>query len=164
MAYTVASRCRACDSDSSTSTPAPSPSTNPSLALSHGRDARSGSSLRVDIAPITANEPMFSGMIAASVPQASTTSARPDRIMSMPYPIASAPDAQALTSACAPARAPSSMLIQHDDPLGMSIGTVYGEMRCQPLELRMSYAARVDPIPPLPLVTLTPSRSGSICG
>ena len=87
---------------------------------------------------MTANAAMFSGMIAASVPPATTTSARPERIMSMPYPIASAPDAQALTSECAPACAPSSMLIQPADPFGMSIGTVYGEMRCQPLELRMS--------------------------
>ena len=64
--------------------PAPSPSTNPSLALSNGRDARSGSSFLVDMARITAKDPMFSGMMAASVPPASTTSARPERIMSMP--------------------------------------------------------------------------------
>src|SRR2546421_606177 len=64
MAYTVASRARACESDSSTSMPAPSPSTNPSLALSNGRDARSGSSFLVDMARITAKAPMFSGMIA----------------------------------------------------------------------------------------------------
>ena len=64
--------------------PAPSPSTKPSLALSNGRDARSGSSFRVDMARITAKAAMFSGMIAASVPPASTTSARPERIMSMP--------------------------------------------------------------------------------
>ena len=42
----------------------------------------------------------------------------------MPYPIASAPDAQALTIECAPARAPSSMLIHPAAPLGISIGTV----------------------------------------
>src|ERR1700739_1098097 len=77
MAYTVAPRSRACDADSRTSIPAPSPSTNPSLALSNGRDARSGSSLRVDIARMTANAPMFSGMMAASVPPVRTTSAPP---------------------------------------------------------------------------------------
>ncbi len=63
-------------------------------------------------------------MIAASAPPATTTSARPERIMSMPYPIASAPEAHALTRACAPALAPSSMLIQPAAPLGISIGTV----------------------------------------
>jgi hypothetical protein len=46
---------------------------------------------------------MFRAMIAASVPPATTTSARPDLIMSMPYPTASAPDAHALTAECAPA-------------------------------------------------------------
>ena len=49
--------------------------------------------------------------------------------MSMPYPIASAPDAHALTSECAPARAPNSMLIHPAEPFGISIGTVNGERR-----------------------------------
>ena len=64
--------------------PAPSPSTKPSLPRSNGRDARSGSSLRSDSARMAANAPMFSSMIAASVPPAMTMSARPDLIMSMP--------------------------------------------------------------------------------
>ncbi len=76
------------------------------------------------MARITAKAAMLRAMIAASAPPAMTTSARPERIMSMPYPIVSAPDAQALTSACAPARAPNSMLIQPAAPLGISIGTV----------------------------------------
>ena len=71
-------------SDSSTTIPAPSPSTKPSRPLSNGREARSGSSLRSDSARMAANAPMFSSMIAASVPPASTTSARPDLIMSIP--------------------------------------------------------------------------------
>ncbi len=82
-AWTVAPRRAACSADSSTTMPAPSPSTNPSRPLSNGRDARSGSSLRVDSARIAAKAAMFSWMIAASVPPASTTSARPDLIMSM---------------------------------------------------------------------------------
>ena len=61
--------------------PAPSPSTNPSRPLSNGRDARSGSSFLVDSARIAANAPRFSWRMAASVPPASTTSARPDRII-----------------------------------------------------------------------------------
>jgi hypothetical protein len=56
------------------------------------------------------------------------------------------------------------MLIQPAAPFGISIGTVYGEMRCQPFSLSVSYAVSVDPIPPIPLVTLTPSRSGSTAG
>ena len=62
--------------------PAPSPSRKPSRPLSNGREARSGSSLRVDSARIAENAAMFSGRIAASVPPATTTSARPDLIMS----------------------------------------------------------------------------------
>ena len=62
---------------SSTITAAPSPSTNPSRPLSHGRDARSGSSLRVDIARIEAKPAIGSGWMTASVPPATTTSARP---------------------------------------------------------------------------------------
>jgi len=93
------------------------------------------------MARITANAAMFSAIMAASVPPAMTTSARPDRIMSMPYPIASAPDAQALTSECAPALAPISMLIQPADPFGISIGTVYGEIRCQPFSFSVSSRA-----------------------
>ena len=46
--------------------------------------------------------------------------------------MASAPDAHALTVACAPALAPNSMLSHPAEPFGMSIGIAYGEMRCQP--------------------------------
>ena len=35
------------------------------------------------------------------------------------------------------------MLIQPAEPFGMSIGTVYGEMRCQPFSLSASYAVSV---------------------
>ncbi len=55
---------------------------------------RLGVSLRVDRARIAANPAMGSGWIAASVPPAMTTSARPVRIMSSAYAMASAPDAQ----------------------------------------------------------------------
>ena len=117
---------------------APSPSTNPSRPLSNGRDARSGSSLRMDSARIAANAAMFSGRMAASVPPARTTSARPDLIISRAYPMASAPDAQALTVVCTPARAFSSMPSHPAEPFGMSIGTVNGDRRCQPFSFMVS--------------------------
>jgi len=56
------------------------------------------------------------------------------------------------------------MLIQPAEPFGISIGTVYGERRDQPFSLSVSYPARIDPMPPIPLVTVTPSRSGSTVG
>ncbi len=52
--------------------------------------------------------------------------------------MASAPEAQALTVVCTPARAPSSRLIHPAEPFGMSIGTVYGDSRCQPFSLSVS--------------------------
>ena len=47
-------------------------------------------------------------------------------------------DAQALTVVCAPAWAPSSMLIHPAEPFGMSMGTAYGDTRCQPLLFSVS--------------------------
>ena len=52
--------------------------------------------------------------------------------------MASAPDAHALTVACAPALAPNSMLSQPAEPFGISIGIVYGESRDQPFSRSMS--------------------------
>ena len=48
--------------------PAPSPDTNPSRSASNGREARAGSSFRVDIAFIAQNPPMVSGTMMASAP------------------------------------------------------------------------------------------------
>jgi hypothetical protein len=87
---------------------------------------------------MAANAPTLSSMIAASVPPAITTSARPDLIMSIPYPIASAPEAHALTGVCTPARAPNSRLIHPAEPLGINWGTVNGDSRCQPFSLSVS--------------------------
>ncbi len=107
-AYGVRPRACAEDARSSTNTPAPSPSTKPSRFLSNGREARCGSSLRVDIARICAKPAMLSGWMHASVPPTTTMSARSSAIRSNPAAIASAPDAHALTVVCTPARAPIS--------------------------------------------------------
>lgn len=58
-----------------------------------------GSSLRVERACIAAKPPIGSGWIAASVPPAMTTPARPERSVLIALPIASAPEAHALTRA-----------------------------------------------------------------
>jgi hypothetical protein len=52
--------------------------------------------------------------------------------------MASALDAQALASACAPALAPNSMLTWPAAPLGISIGTANGETRFQPFASSVS--------------------------
>ena len=58
----------------------------------------------------------------ASVPPAMTTSASPSRMRWAPYPIDSAPEEQAETRVCAPARAPNSSETVPEALLGMSIG------------------------------------------
>ena len=52
--------------------------------------------------------------------------------------MASALEAHALASACAPARAPNSMLTHPAAPFGISIGTANGETRCQPRSFSVS--------------------------
>src|SRR5690606_23158088 len=44
------------------------------------------------------------------------------------------------------------------------MGTVKGDRRCQPFSRKVSYADRIVVIPPMPLPTTTPSRSGSTSG
>ena len=57
--------------------PAPSPITKPSRSRSKGREARTGSSLRVDSARMAAKPPTPSGVMAASLPPAIMASASP---------------------------------------------------------------------------------------
>ena len=52
--------------------------------------------------------------------------------------MASAPDAHALTGVCTSACAPSSIASQPAEPFGISIGTVYGDSRCQPFSFIVS--------------------------
>ena len=83
--------------------PEPSPSTKPSRSTSNGREARSGSSLRVLIARIWENPAIGMLVMHASAPPATTTSASPALIIRQPQASASAPDAHADTGACTPA-------------------------------------------------------------
>ena len=67
--------------------PAPSPSTKPSRSLSHGREARAGSSLRVDMAFIAQKPPTEVGDEPRSAPPAIITSASPYWIVRMAMPM-----------------------------------------------------------------------------
>ena len=78
---------------------APSPITNPARVASNGRDASVGSSSSATRPRIAQNPARMSGVIGASVPPASTTSACPRRIASAPSPIAVEPVAHAETGA-----------------------------------------------------------------
>ena len=78
--------------------------------------------------------------------------------------MASAPEAQALTGVCAPARAPSSSETAAAGPLGMSIGTASGKTRRGPFSRRLSHWSSRVQTPPMPEPMATPSRSGSTSG
>jgi hypothetical protein len=58
--------------------------TKPSRSTSYGREAPVGSSLRSDSVREAANAAIGMGWMVASVPPATTTSARPERIISTP--------------------------------------------------------------------------------
>ena len=81
------------------SAPPPSPITNPSRSWSNGRDAASGSSLRVDSAFIDAKPPIVASWMPASTPPAIIRSASPRRIVSQASPSAWPPVAHADTVA-----------------------------------------------------------------
>ena len=104
--------------------------------MSHGREARSGSSLRVLMVRAWEKPAMVIGTMAASAPPATTTSASPERIIRSAQPIASAPEAQAETGACTPALALNTKPTCAAGPLGISIGTVSGDTLRRPVLLQ----------------------------
>ncbi len=79
--------------------PAPSLSTKPSRSLSNGRLAPWGSSLRVDRARADTKPPRPIGVITASVPPVTITSAVPNWMARIASPMALAADAHAVETA-----------------------------------------------------------------
>ncbi len=106
--------------------PAPSPITNPSRSTSNGREASSGSSLRVDSVVMRQKAEMVIGVITASAPPAMTTSAEPSRIMRTPSPMAFDEVAQAVATQKLGPVQPNSMPMTAVGALAMNIGTVNG--------------------------------------
>src|SRR5919112_1737174 len=78
--------------------------------------------------------------------------------------MASAPDAQAETGVCTPARAPTARPTFAEGPFGISMGTVCGETRRTPFSLSTSYWSSRVVTPPMPEAMTAPSRSGSTPG
>src|SRR3972149_1307911 len=93
-----APRRSACSRASRMTMPAPSPMTKPSRVASKGREAFSGSSLRVEMAFIAQKPATLSLVIGASVPPAIIASASPRWMMRMASPMALPPGAQAVTT------------------------------------------------------------------
>ena len=89
--------------------------------MSNGREARSGSSLRVDMARIIENAAIGSASMGPSTPPQTATSASPMTIWRHAWAIASDPDEQADTGVITPARAPSCSPTVAAAPFGMII-------------------------------------------
>ena len=113
------------------------------------------------MACIWAKQAMGIGWMTPSVPPTTTTSARPRRIMSMPYAIASLLEAQADTGAWAPAWAPSRRLTLPAVAFAISIGMASGETRRGPFSLCTSHWPSRVCRPPMPVAMTTPRRSRS---
>src|SRR5439155_26683830 len=96
----------ACSGDSRIRLPAPSPTIRQSRPASHGRQARAGSSLRVESAFMEANPPMPIGVLVASVPPQIIISAAPRSIILNESPMAWAEAEQAVAVAEFGPRAP----------------------------------------------------------
>ncbi len=141
--------------------PAPSAITNPSRAVSNGRDARAGSSLRVLIAPMRANADTVSGVTGASVAPATTTSALPSRTMRTPSPMALAPAAHAVEMQSAGPVKPKRMEIIPAAALGIIIGTKNGLTRLAPRARKVDSFSSMVSRPPTPVAAITAHRLGS---
>jgi hypothetical protein len=101
--------------------------------LSNGREAPDGSSLRVDMARMSANAPKQSGASGASAPPANITSAYPSRITRNASPTASEPEAQLIALVLFGPIAPRSMAMLQLDAPAKTPSASPGLHRAQPL-------------------------------
>ena len=131
--------------------------TKPSRPRSKGREAASGSSLRVDSAFIDAKPPSVASWMAASTPPAIIRSASPRRIVSQASPRAWPPLAQADTVAKLGPMAPVAMATCPAPTFAMPIGTKNGEIRSGPRwPITSTFSNRVA-TPPSPEPMMTPA-------
>ena len=140
-----------------TITPAPSPMTKPSRLASNGREMPSR-----DSAPRRRNAATHSGVIAASVPPATTTSASPRSSIRLASPIAWLPVAQADETLKPGPWAPSSIAIAPAAALGIIIVTKCGETARSPPLTNSRHSSSSVFRPPTPVPTRIASRSRSM--
>ena len=138
--------------------PPPSPHTKPSRPASNGREARAGSSFRVDIAFIWQKPAIVSGMMMASAPPAIITSASPRWMIFRASPMAWLPVAHAVTTDEFGPLAPNRIEMSPEAMLMMSIGMKKGETRSGPFAFRTSWLSSSVVMPPMPEPTSTPKR------
>ena len=140
---------------------APSPITKPALVASNGRIASVGSTSSATSPRIAQKPARISGVIAASVPPARTTSACPRLIVAAASPIAVEPVAHAETGAKFGPVIPSWIAIW---PLAVSTsadGMKKGETRSAPRSRKTRCCSTIVAIPPIAEPTRIATRAGS---
>ena len=136
--------------------------TNPSRSWLKGRHAFSGVSLKwVESAFSFMNPPTVNSMMTASLPPATTTSARPARMRSIAKPSASVEDAQAVVTTWHGPFAPSAMAMFPAPSLAISSGMARGERRSGPLSKSVLNDCSVTSSPPMPTPRMVATRSMS---
>ena len=136
--------------------------TNPSRSWLNGRHAFSGVSLKwVESALSFMKPPTVNSMMTASLPPATTTSARPARIRSIAKPSASVEEAHAVVTTWHGPLAPSAMAILPAPSFAMSSGIASGERRSGPLSKSVLNDASVISRPPMPTPRMVATRSMS---
>jgi hypothetical protein len=129
--------------------------------LSKGRLALAGSSFLVESAFITEKPPMPRGAMAASDPPASMASVSPTRIDFHASPMAWAEVEQAETGDQLGPLAPYLMLIRPGAMLMIIWRMKKGDSRSNPFSRPLRCCSSSEVSPPIPLPTITPTRSGS---
>ena len=99
--------------------------------------------------------------MAASVPPAITTSARPARTASSARPMASVAEAQAVLIVCANPLACREIEMLPAASLEMSFGMVMADSRPGPRSAMVLYPSSQTSAPPMPLPSTTDTRSAS---
>ena len=113
--------------------------------------------MRVERARAAANIAIPVDVIPASVPPASTATASPCRIQFAAWPIASAPEAQALTTAMFGPRAPRSIETMPGAMSTSAIAAANGDTRRGPSASRMRVVFSITSRPPMPDAIRTPT-------
>ena len=130
--------------------------TNPSRRASNGHERPS-----LERAPIRQNAAMHSGVIAASVPPATTMSASPRSIIRFASPIAWLPVAHADDTLNPGPWAPRSIAIWPAAALGIIIGTNSGDTARTPPLMNARHSSSSVFRPPTPVPMSIARRSGS---
>ena len=131
--------------------------TKPSRRASNGRETPSR-----DSAPMRLNAATHSGVIAASVPPATTTSASPRSSIRLASPIACEPVAHADDTLKPGPWAPSIIAIAPAAALGIIIGTKCGDTARSPPKTNARHSSSSVFSPPTPVPTRIARRSRSM--